>query len=183
MADDPIDAVYSYVERAYVRLQAGDILIRCMEEGNASPMQQMVEGLVLAGPQSLSVLREMRSESAHRKSQILDDLHQVYSDLENNLGTLGVVLTGVKSAVAITDLKSVRFVGMMQEQGVLEEETQMVCLQFLRDSREIIASLACQVELLEEIEDFLEDWLWGLAYQLARDGFGESSYLSGSVPL
>jgi hypothetical protein len=60
MADDPIDAVYSYVERAYVRLQAGDILIRCMEEGNALPMQQMVEGLVLAGPQSLSVLREMR---------------------------------------------------------------------------------------------------------------------------
>jgi hypothetical protein len=89
MADDPIDAVYSYVERAYVRLQAGDILIRCMEEGNASPMQQMVEGLVLAGPKSLSVLREMRSESAHRKSQILDDLHQVYSDLENSLGYIG----------------------------------------------------------------------------------------------
>jgi hypothetical protein len=130
MADDPIDAVYSYVERAYVRLQAGDILIRCMEEGNALPMQQMVEGLVLAGPQSLSVLREMRTESAHRKSQILDDLHQVYSDLENSLGTFGVVLTGVKSAVAITELKSVRFVGMMEEQGVLEEETQMVCLQF-----------------------------------------------------
>jgi hypothetical protein len=113
----------------------------------------------------------------------LDDLHQVYSDLENSLGTFGVVLTGVKSAVAIRELESVRFVGMMEEQGVLEEETQMVCLQFLRDSRDIIASLACQVELLEEIEDFLHDWLWGLAYQLARDGFGESRYLSGTLPL
>jgi hypothetical protein len=58
-----------------------------------------------------------------------------------------------------------------------------VCLQFLRDSRDIIASLAGQVELLEEIEDFLQDWLWGLAYQLARDGFGESSYLTGRLPL
>lgn len=183
MADDPIDAVYSYVERAYVRLQAGDILIRCLEEGNASPMQQMVEGLVLAGPQSLAVLREMRLEASQRKSQVLDDLHQVYSDLENSLLSFGVVLTNIKSAASITGLKSDRFLGIMQDQGVLEEDTQVACLQILRDSREIITSLAKHVELLEDIEIYLQDWLWGLAYQLARDGFGESDYLSSNVQL
>jgi hypothetical protein len=31
MVDDPLDSVYSIVERTYIRLQAGDILNRCLE--------------------------------------------------------------------------------------------------------------------------------------------------------
>jgi hypothetical protein len=183
MADDPIYAVYSFVERAYVRLQAGDILIRCLEEGNASPMRQLVEVLVLAGPQSLSVLREMRSEAAHRKSQVLDDLHQVYSDLEESLLTFGVALTGLENARSITELKTGTLLGKMQEQGILEEDSQAACLQILRDSRDLIASLDHHVELLEEIEIYIQDWLWGLAYQQVREGPREASSSYKSVPL
>jgi hypothetical protein len=170
MADDPIDAVYSYVERAYVRLQAGDILIRCLEEGNSSPMKQLVEGLVLAGPQSLAVLREMRLEAAHRKSQILDDLHQVFSDLEESLLTYGVELTSLTNARSVIELKSNTFLGMMQEQGVLDAGSLEACLQMLKDSRDLIKSLDCHVVLLEEIEIYIQDWLWGLAYQQVREG-------------
>jgi hypothetical protein len=170
MADDPIYAVYSYVERAYVRLQAGDILIRCLEEGNASPMMQLVEGLVLAGSQSLDVLREIRAETAHRKSQVLDDLHQVYSDLEHSLLTFGVTLKGLKTVLAVIGLKSNLFISMMQEQGVTEEDCQMACLQILKDSSEILASLNQHVKLLEAIEIYIQDWEWGLAHQQARDG-------------
>jgi hypothetical protein len=176
MADDPIFAVYSYVERAYVRLQAGDVLIRCLEEGNASPMKQLVEGLVLVGPQSLGVLREMRSEAAHRKSQVLDDLHQVFSDLEESVLTFGIVITNVNNSQAIIDLKSANFIEMMQEQGVLEEDSQAACLQILKDSRELITSLDTHVKLLEEIEHYIQDWLWGLAYQQARDGMKETGH-------
>ena len=63
MSDDPLDAVYSYVERAYIRLQAGDVLIRCLDEANAAPIQQMVETLILAGPGSIGVLQEILSEA------------------------------------------------------------------------------------------------------------------------
>ncbi len=183
MADDPIYAVYSYVERAYVRLQAGDILIRCLEEGNASPMKQLVEGLVLAGPQSLAVLREMRSEAAHRKSQILDDLHQVFSDLEESLLTFGVVLNGIKNARSIIGLKSASFQRMMQEQGVIEGVNQAACIQILSDSRDLIATLVRHIELLEEIEIYVQDWLWGLAYQQVRDGSKDSASSSDSFSL
>lgn len=183
MAEDPIDAVYSYVERAYVRLQAGDILIRCIEEGNASPVQHMVEELVLAGPQSLAVLREMRAEAALRKSQVLDDLHQIYSDLERSLRTFGVRLTGGVNPVTIKYLRSARFLGMLEEQGVLEKDTQSTCLQMLKDTREIISSLMQHADLLEEIEIYLQDWLWGLAYQMVRDGFGDSARSSNRTAL
>jgi hypothetical protein len=83
MADDPLDAVYSYVERAYIRLQAGDVLIRCLDEGNAVPIQQMVEGLVLAGPRSMGILQEILTEAEQHKGQIIDDLHQLKAHVTN----------------------------------------------------------------------------------------------------
>jgi hypothetical protein len=83
MADDPLDAVYSYVERAYIRLQAGDVLIRCLDEGYATPIQQMVETLVLAGPRSMGVLQEILAEAEQRKGQIMDDLHQLKAQAAN----------------------------------------------------------------------------------------------------
>src|SRR5512145_3099372 len=76
--DPSLDAVYAYVEKAYLRMQAGDVLVRCLEEESTIPMQQVVEGLVLAGPQSIAILREMLAESSQRKSQVQDDMHQVY---------------------------------------------------------------------------------------------------------
>jgi hypothetical protein len=183
MSEDPIDAVYSYVERAYVRLQAGDILIRCIEEGNAAPVQHMVEELVLAGPQNLSLLREMRIEAALRKSQVLDDLHQIYSELESSLRSFGIRLAGGINPVTIKYLGSARFLNMLKEQGVLEKDIQSTCLQLLKETREIITSLRQHADLLEEIEVYLTDWSWGLAYQIARDGFGDSTSPDNSIAL
>jgi len=183
MREDPIDAVYSYVERAYVRLQAGDILIRCIEEGSAAPVQQMVEELILAGPQSLSLLREMLIEAALRKSQVMDDLHQIFSELESSLRSLGVRLTSGINPTTIKYLKSARFLSMLQEQGVLEKDVQTTCLQMLKETRDIITSLKQHADLLEEIEVYLQDWSWGLAYQMARDGFGDTHFSDSSLAL
>ncbi len=170
MKDDPLDAVYSYVERAYVRLQAGDLLIRCLEEDSSTPIQQMVEGLVMAGPKSLVTLQEVLSETEHRKSQVMDDLHQVFSQLESGLKSYGFTIRGIKDSITVTRLTSVRFLAMLREQGIREEEVQVACLQLLRDSKELMVSLAGHIRLLEEIEKYLQDWLWGLAYQSARQG-------------
>lgn len=166
--DDPLDAVYAFVERAYIRLQAGDVLLRCLELGNPSPMQSMVEGLVLAGPQSIGVMREMLAESAQRKMQVMDDLQQVFSEFETNLKNYGVRLRGMKNALEVTQLTSARFLALLQEHGVGDEEVQAVCLQILQDSRDLMDSMKGHVKLLEDIETYLQDWLWGLAYQSAR---------------
>jgi hypothetical protein len=183
MIEDPKDAVYSNVERAYVRLQAGDILIRCVDEGNSTPMEHLVEELVLAGPKSLTSLREMRVEVAHRKSEVLDDLYQIYCGLERSLRSFGVQLTGVVNPKTIKYIRSAQFVEMLQDQGVLEKDDQITCMQMLNDTREIIASLKQHVDLLEEIEIYLQDWLWGLAYQMVQDGYGERAYPNSRIAL
>ena len=124
MPDDPLNAVYSYVERAYIRLQAGDVLIRCLDEVNPAPIHQMVESLVLAGPESIGVLKEILAEAEQRKGQILDDLHQL------------------KARATAPGLD--------------------------QDGREIMGNLEARIRLLEEIEIFLQDWVWGLAYETTR---------------
>lgn len=183
MRDDPLDAVYSYVERAYIRLQAGDVLIRCLEEENTLPIQQMVEGLVLAGPKSITSLQEILSETERRKSQVMDDLNQVFSQLEGGLKSYGVKMTGVRESLTMTRLSSVRFLAMLREQNITEESEQIACLQLLRDSKELMVSLAGHIRLLEEIENYLKDWLWGLAFQSARQGKEDRRDSSESLSL
>ncbi len=175
MKEDPLDAVYSYVERAYIRLQAGDVLIRCLDESSAAPMHQLVEGLILAGPQSMAVLQEILAETGHRKNQVMDDLHQIFSELEANLKSYGVELTGVGDKVSVSEISSAAFIRILLEQQVIEEEAQNVCLQLLENSKELMRSLAMHIQLLEEIETYLQDWLWGLAYQSARQRLDDSS--------
>jgi len=168
MNDDPLDSVFSYVERAYVRLQAGDLLIRCLEEGSAEPIHTLVENLVLAGPSSINALRETLAEAARRKLQIQDDLHQFMKDLDRSLCSYGVRLNGELREMAFLSLSPVGALALMQEQNIQDYDTQAACLRLLKDSRDLVESLMSRLILLDEIELYLQDWLWSIVYQSAR---------------
>ena len=165
MEDDPLESVYSFVERAYMRMQAGDILIRCLEESSTTPIQQMVESLVLAGPRSLNALRETLAETEQRKSQIQEDLHQLLKDLEKSLKSYGVNLNGSGNVEAITGLSQVGFLSLLRTQEIHDNETQTACLQILKDSRDLIETLSSRYLLLQDIEGYLQDWIWALVVQ------------------
>jgi hypothetical protein len=89
MGDDPLADVYAFVERAYVRMQAGDVLTQCLDEGRLAPLQSLVEMLIMAGPQSLDSLREILAEVYTRKGQLKNDQHQVFVNLEGELRGTG----------------------------------------------------------------------------------------------
>jgi hypothetical protein len=56
----------------------------------------------------------------------------------------------------------------MDQQGVREKETRASSLQVMHDSQELINTLNGKILLLENIETYLQDWLWGLTYQSIR---------------
>jgi len=60
--EDGLEAVISFIERAGIRLKVNEILIECLEEGNTSSFQDLVEELIVAGPDSIRVVREIISE-------------------------------------------------------------------------------------------------------------------------
>ena len=168
MENESLEAVHSFVERAYIRLQAGDMLIRCMDERDIGPLQSWVEGLVYAGPKNLDALREILAEVGERKSQSDEDIRQVLQDFRKSLKSFGVQVHGSESVLSLAQLSPARLLGSLQEQGIAEEETQVACLQLLRDTLDLVNSLAMYAHLLDEIETYLEDWLWGLLYQTAH---------------
>jgi hypothetical protein len=166
--DSSLNSVYAYVERAYLRIQVGDVLGRCLDEGSIAPMQQVVEGLVLAGPQSLNVLREMLSESNQRKVQVQDDLHQVYVQFVESLNDYGVQLIGCRTALSVARLTQRRFLEMLQAQNLVENTKQKECLRLLYETRLLIKHLAVKLHLLEDAEKYLDDWVLGVVYDAAR---------------
>jgi len=171
MTEDPLNSVYSYVENAYIRLQAGDLLNRCLDEGSEAPIQQLIEGLVLAGPQNIQVLKEILAETEQRRSQVSEDIQQLLADLEKSLKAYGVHLEGVRKPRSMMRMTQAGFLKLLRQQDINDENTQVACLQILKDSRELMTSLGSRLKLLERIGTYLRDWLLGLTYQsIHQDG-------------
>ena len=178
MANKPTTPIYSIVEKAYFRLQAGDVLTHCLEDGSTSPIHELIQEMVLAGPQSLDALREILSETSKRKSQVYDDLNQVTNQLSIILKGYGVSLESEGSSQTLQSLTEKQLVEMMDQQGVNELETRSSSLQVMSDSQELISTLNGKILLLENIETYLQDWLWGLTYQSMRQRGEEPDQLT-----
>lgn len=168
MRDDALEAVYSYVERAYVRLQAGDLMIRCLDEDSLLPIQQLIESLFLAGPESLLVMREVLAEAGRRKGQVQDDLQQIVRGVNSSLRSYGVTLGDENSALRVSQISPVILMSMLRNQDIHDHDTQVACLRILKESRSLMKSLYLRLHLLESLELYLKDWMWGMVYQSAH---------------
>lgn len=176
MANKPNSAIYTIVEKAYFRLQAGDVLSHCMEDGSTNPIHEMIQEMVVAGPQSLEALREILGEAMKRKTQVFDDLNQVTHQLSVILTGNGISLETQGGNQALQIMTEAQLVDLMNIQHIRETETRSNSLQVLKDSRELISTLNSKIQLLENIETYLQDWLWGLTYQFIRLADVESSH-------
>lgn len=174
MANKPASSIYSIVEKAYFRLQAGDVLTHCMEDGSTEPIHEMIQDMVLAGPQSLDALREILGEAMKRKTQVYDDLNQVTNQLSIILKGYGINLETQGGNQSLHALTEKQLLDLMDNQKIIEKETRSGCLQVMRDSQELIITLNSKIRLLENIETYLQDWLWGLTYQFIRQGEDEA---------
>lgn len=169
MPEDPAAAVYGMVERAYVRMQAGEALTRCLDEGSPRPMQQMVEDLVLAGSQSLNAVREILAEVSRRSTQLQTDQDQVFSDLEKRLQAYNIHLGEQYSPASLQRSSTAEWVVFLRFQGITDEDSLRVCVAVLDEACDLINSMAQQQVMMNDLELFLEDWLWVLVYQFARE--------------
>lgn len=62
MQEDGLEAVLSFIEKAGIRLKVNEVLVECLEKGNTTSFQDLVEELILAGPDSIRIVREILSE-------------------------------------------------------------------------------------------------------------------------
>lgn len=171
--EDPLMAVYEFVERSYIRMQAGEVLNHCLDRGNPAPIQSLVEGLVLAGPESLSVLREILAEVNARKTTLLDDCNQILHRFFDRLSSYGISAANQWTMASFSGLNSRMFLSLLKQQGITEEHAQTQCLRLFQETKELLESVTDNIRLLRDIENYLEDWLWGLIYQSCRQRWSE----------
>ena len=176
MANRPNSSIFSIVEKAYFRLQAGDVLTHCIEDSSPEPIKEMIQEMVLAGPQSLEALREILGETIKRKSQVYDDLNQVINQLSIILKGYGINMETQGGNLVLQNLTEQQLVNLMDQQGIKEKETRSSSQQVVRDSQELITTLNGKIQLLENIENYLQDWLWGLTYQFIRQSEDEEDH-------
>jgi hypothetical protein len=147
-----------------------------MEDGSIDPIHVMIQEMVLAGPQSLEALREILGEANKRKTQVYDDLNQVTIQLSIILKGYGINLEAHEGNQILRTLTEAQLLGIMDAQDIIEKETRSGCLQVMKDSKELINTLNNKIQLLENIEKYLKDWLWGLTYQFIRQGEDDTNY-------
>jgi hypothetical protein len=176
MPDDSLELMVSMVEKAFFRLQAGDILVTCLENGNVTPMRAYVEDLVLAGPGSLNALREMRVEASTRRRQFQDEIAETFTQFESKLVGYGVSLSNLTERLLDDGLDTSGFISYLDQHGIADESDQKACMLMIHNTKETMYSLANQILLLQEVELFLEDWIWGLAYQSARQTLADNHF-------
>jgi hypothetical protein len=174
MGNKQPSSIYSIVEKAYFRLQAGDVITHCLDDGTTDPLHQMIQEMVLAGPQNLDALREILGEAMKRKAQVYDDLNQVNNQLSIILKGYGINLDSQKGNQVLQTLSEQELRDILDEQGIIDDEARTSSMQVLMDSQELIATLTQKIQLLENIETYLQDWLWGLTYQFIRRGDDDS---------
>lgn len=173
MDNKPASSIYSIVEKAYFRLQAGDVLTHCLEVGTTEPVHEMIQEMVLAGPQSLEALREILSEAMKRKAQVYDDLNQVTNQLSIILKGYGISLEKQGGNQVLRSLNESQLLEMLDEQNIDDVAERAEASQILTDSQELITALNGKIQLLENIEVYLQDWLWGLTYQYIKQSDDE----------
>ncbi len=175
MANKPGSSIYSIVEKAYYRLQAGDVLTHCVEDNSSEPIHEMIQEMVLAGPKSLDAIREILSEATKRKTQVRDDLNQVVNQLSIILKGYGISLDASRASQVLQSIDNGQLIELLDSQDITTSEARSGSIQVMNDSRELMATLNSKIQLLENIENYLQDWLWGLTYQYIRQGEQEAN--------
>ncbi|MEK7494436.1 MAG: peptide chain release factor-like protein, partial [Patescibacteria group bacterium] len=84
-----------------------------------------VEGLILAGPASLRVLREILAETSQHRAQTSDDLWRAYHGFETVLKDYGLELVDLEDALALSTMTTLHFLAMMRQKGVEDEKAQI----------------------------------------------------------
>ncbi len=151
-------------EREYIRMKVGDVLMVCMEDSSVIPIQKLVESLVMVGPESLEIMREILSEITLRRAQVRNDQQVVYQGFHSSLESLGVDLKTYPKMNAFFGIRPMHIVNLLKRRGVQDKEIHNQCLQILVDTRELMSDLRSRLDLLNRIEQYLIDWTWAVLY-------------------
>lgn len=167
-----LDDLLGLAERAYVRMQAGQLIKECLEQGDSSLLKELVQQLVLTGAPSLAVLREIHEEIRSTGNSLRQEGMVARQDLKEALGQFGLHLPqilipeGPEAFRRITgpDLRT----QVRDASRGLPPEDQALLEEICAEASQRVAAVARQLALLGRLDKEVRDWLGVIAYEAAR---------------
>lgn len=168
MADESLDFLLKTAGREYLRARLDVVIQECFDAANPEPIQKFVQKLVLAGPSTLEILQDILGDVHFRRDQVQDDLNQVLDGLRDNLSSYGIQLQEGQQLWKLAKGKPDHILELCGSLGIDDAHLRGECLQLVRDSHELVKTLRARLNLLDEMNVCVEDWMWGMYYQSTR---------------
>ena len=170
--NDPIGELLSFAERSYVRMQAEQLILQCLQDQNPKPFNGLVNELVAAGAPSLAIVREVLDVLRFIRTELTREGRSVRVDLAEAMAEFGVYFPDVLAAdspVAFRQMCTRSFREDVRTQGAkLEVEDVDLLEEICLEAGEKVMLIAARMRLLGEMEATIKDWLAGLAYEAAH---------------
>lgn len=171
----PLDDLISLAERTYVRLEAEQLIEDCLIKANPEPFNKLLEELVMAGMDSLVVLREILIVIRSLKSTLNQEGMGVQHDLKQTLSQFGVGLPRAPSAGTQESFWKTYHYGLYHEIKAhapwLEIEDQDLLEEICNEAGKRVAQIVRRLVLLNGLEETAIDWINGMIYEIAHSSF------------
>ncbi|KPK95503.1 MAG: hypothetical protein AMJ88_00795 [Anaerolineae bacterium SM23_ 63] len=168
----PLDDLISLAERTYVRLEAEQLIEDCLMNANPEPMNRLLEELVMAGMDSLIVLREILSVIRSVKSTINQEGMEVQHDLRKTLSQFGIGWPRDPSGGTPESYWHIYHYGLYQEIKAhapwLKMEDQLILEEICNEAGKRVTKIVRRLVLLKDLEETVMDWINGMIHEIAH---------------
>lgn len=169
---------FELAERTYLRFQVADVLMQCFELKNSEPLYRFIEELILPGPHPVVDLQEVLSEANRKRIELQDEMRQIIVEVNQENQGSGIKVEGLVDLLALEVMTSSQSeINPTEEQAELEGLGEGIIYPAKERNikiNKIIAEymeLFTQITVLLDIEQYLKDWLWGMAYEAFHEQY------------
>jgi hypothetical protein len=178
-----LDDLLNFAHQSYVRMEAEQLITECLELGDPTPFNDMVEGLVLAGTSSLMLLREVLDEVLNVKSLLSQEGLGIRQDLVDALSEFGVHLPQLLYVDAPEAFRQISKLPLRLSPknvaGKLHMEDELLLQEICLEAGERVSKITLRLAMISSFEDAVRDWMRCLAYEAMQRGDGQEG-LSGT---
>jgi hypothetical protein len=169
---DPLDDLISLAERTYVRLEAEQLIEDCLAKADTTPFINLLEELVIAGTDSLVILREILNVIRSVKSTLNQEGIGIQHELKKTLSEFGVNLPRIPSPGKQNSLWQIYHGGLYEEikdhTPWLEVEDHLLLEEICTEAGERVAQIVSHLLMLNVFEQSILDWINGMIYEMAH---------------
>lgn len=171
--EGPVTGLLEIAERAFVRMQAEQLIADCLDRADVEPLNDLVEGLVLEGPSSIGVLREILEEIRTTRGSLVRESLEVRQELEDTLGEFGAEVTSLPLVSGPLESPQNEEADPLEKARRKAPEwdlgEEILIAQVYKDAKDRVSAITRKVVMLSGLEASVKDWFDCLAYEATRE--------------